>query len=228
MLTKLRFFATIFSFILIATPFLFSQEPKRKLAVLKIVYEDFTPEERQTANQAFYENLSRFENILVLPEINALAALRQAGSDPDKLDAIGYVNAGKILHADYVLVGKMEKVGDFVEVAFKLFTVSQQFQKEYSGGKTMKIFVEQEIPKIVQEIRQDLASPLPARSDSIRVALPKPPAPSEIRKTAKRSKWPWLALGGVAVAGSAVAILSADGDKTQPPPKGLPRPPVVP
>jgi len=228
--TRIYFFI-ILLFRLFAETAQASQEPKRKLAVLKISYDDFTPEERSLVSKAFYDNLARDERILVIPEAAAAATLQQSGTNPSQLDEVGYINAGKILKADYVLVGKMEKVGDFVEVSFRLFTVSQKFQKEYPGGKTMKMFVEQEIPKIVQEIQRDIEPPpsfvrQPSPPDTVRVNLSKP---IEEKKPVKRSKWKWIALGGAATGGVVAAVLLSTGnDEGQQPLKGLPRPPAVP
>jgi len=214
------------------------QAQKKKLAVFKIIYDDFSKEDRELVNTAFYAHLSQDERIAVMPEKAVPAEMQKVGIDPAALNEAGYINAGKLLRVDYILVGKMEKVGDFVEVTFRLFKVSLQTQEEYTGGKTLDMFVKQEIPRIVEKIQRDLEPPQPiaqqpSRSDTVRVALPQPPVQQKIveeKKTSKRSKWPWIAIGGTAIAGGTVAavLLSSGKDESVPPSRGLPRPPVVP
>jgi len=208
-----------------------SSAPKTKLAVLKIIYADFSKEDRELINTAFYAHLSQNERIAVIPEKAVQTEMQKVGVDPAALNEAGYINAGKLLRVDYILIGKMEKVGDFVEVTFRLFKVSLQTQEEYSGGKTLDMFVRQEIPQLVEKIQRDIEPPptvAPPAADTVRVALPKPPAQERIVEKRKRSKWPWIALGGVATGGAVAVILSLGGDDIQPAKKGLPRPPVVP
>lgn len=118
-----------------------------------------------------------------------------------------------------------------------MFTMPRGIQKEYPGGKTLDLFVKQEIPKIVELIQRDLEpSPQitqpPTEPDTVQVALPKPAAQKEMvkeKKSPKRRKWPWIAIGGAAAGGAVVAvILSSSGDEGGTTPRGLPRPPVVP
>jgi len=208
------------------------QEQKKQLAVLKIDYVDFSRKERDRVNATFYEQLVQDRRLSVIDEAQSRRALIPYAIDPHELGESGYINAGITLGVDYVLVGKMEKVGDFVEVTFRVFTMPRGAQKEYPGGKTMDLFVTQEIPKIVDLIRSDLV-PTPAVSaDSLRMNRPpaeKSSPPAKQTKIGKKSKWPWLAIGGAAAGGIAAAvILSSGGNENATPKRGLPRPPVVP
>ncbi|MDZ7361778.1 MAG: hypothetical protein ONB46_13790 [candidate division KSB1 bacterium] len=198
--------------------------------MLKLIYADFSKEDRELVNTAFYAHLSQNERIAVIPETAVRAEMQKVGIDPAALNEAGYINAGKLLRIDYILVGKMEKIGDFVEVTFRLFKVALQTQEEYSGGKTLEVFVKQELPKIVEKIQRAIAPPTvaPPPADTVRVALPKPPVQEQTVEKKKRSKWPWIALGGVATGGAVAVILSSGGNEIQPAKKGLPRPPVVP
>ena len=213
-------------------PLRMPQEGKKKLAVLKIAYIDFTKEEQELVNTAFYEHLTGGQRIAVVKEAQARAELLPLGIDPAEIvDDAGYIRAGQVLRVDYVLVGNMEKVGDFVEVTFRVFTMPRGTEKEYPGGKTLDLFVKQEIPKIVEHIQHDIGPPS-TQPDTIRVALPKPPAQEVLvdeKKTSKRPIWPWIAIGGAAAGGTIAAVLLSSGggeDKTTP--QGLPRPPVTP
>ncbi len=214
--------------------------PTKKLAVLKISYVDFSPQEKDLVNAAFYKNLGQNQNLEILTESEAYAQLLLAGLDPEELNENGYLQAGRALQADYVLVGKMEKVGDFVEVTFRLFTMPRGAQKEYPGGKTMDMFIKQEIPQIVALIHCDLApATAPVRTQNTSPtdsARTKPAATNPRKKPAmesldKKKKLPWLAIGGAAVGSGIVAalLLSSGGEAGNPPPtNGLPRPPKVP
>jgi len=233
--SALHFIATILFWLSTQATITVAQQippaPKTKLAVLKIIYADFSKEDRELINTAFYAHLSQNERIAVIPEKAVEAEMQKVGVDPATLNEAGYINAGKLLRVDYILVGKMEKVGDFVEVAFRLFKVLLQTQEEYSGGKTLDMFVKQEIPQLVEKIQRDIEPPptvAPPPADTVRVALPKPPVQEPTVEKRKRSKWPWIALGGVATGGAVAVILSSGGDEIQPAKKGLPRPPVVP
>ncbi len=217
--------------------------PKKKLAVLKITYTEFTPAEQGRVNAAFYESLARNGPLEIITEARARELLLPSGLAPEELQSeADYLAAGRSLQVDYVLVGAMEKVGDFVEVTFRAFTLPRGAQKEYPGGKTMDLFVQQEIPKMVALIQNDLAPPLlPAETtaartkpDTLRAPITKssqrqPAIPPE-KKSAKRRKLPWLALGGVAVGGgiAAAVLLGSGGEEEKPAPRVLARPPRVP
>jgi TolB-like protein len=222
-----------------AMPSQIQKEQKKKLAVLKVTYVDFTKDEQEMVNTAFYEHLARDERIAVITETQSRAELLPLGIEPTEInDEAGYIHAGQVLRVDYILVGNMEKVGDFVEVTFRVFTMPRGIpQKDYPGGKTLDLFVKQEIPKIVEDIQRDLElsqiTQLPTGPDTVQVAFPKPPAQKEIvegKKSSKRKKWPLIAIGGAVVTGGTVVavLLSSGGDEGGTAPRGLPRPPVVP
>jgi hypothetical protein len=233
--TQVRYLAILLPSLMAPAAFVKAQPasptPKTKLAVLKIVYDDFSKEERERIHTAFYAHLNQDERLAVISEKDAQAEMQRAGIDPAVLMEAGYIDAGKLLRVDYILAGKMEKVGDFVEATFRLFKVSLQTQAEYSGGKTLEVFVKQEIQKIVEKIRRDIEPPptiAPPPAGTVGVALPKPPVQEPIAAKRKRSKWPWIALGGAATGGAVVLILSSGSGAIPPAKKGLPRPPAVP
>lgn len=204
----LNFSAILLSFLCIqvapATSLLSSQETKKKVAVLKITYEAFSPAEQNKVNSAFYSSLAQDKRIALMAEIQAQNELMARGIDAAELnEQEGFIRAGQVLRVGYVLVGKMEKVGDFVEVTFQLFAVPRALPKVHRAGKAIDLLVQEEIPKIVDQIKRDLGL--------------EPP-----QKGAK--KWPWLALGGVTI-GIAIALL-IPGEYPAPP--DLPGPPKLP
>jgi len=228
--------ATIVPLTLIVTTAVFPQEAAEpqptKLAVLRISYEAFSENEKQLVEQTFYEHLAQGGKIEVVSEQEAKDKLIPLGINPAEInDEAGYIHAGQVLNVDYVLVGNMDKIGDFVEVTFRLFKMPRGTQKRYPGGKTLDMLVEEEIPNIVDLIYRDMGL-LQQTTEKTTIKIPTPEEAAEeiTQKKDKKSLWPWIAVGGAAVGGAAaVFFLSSggnDGNGTDIP--ALPRPPNVP
>ncbi len=95
---------------------------KLKLAVLRIAYESFSEQERQLVNQRFYSNLKKDQRVQVMTEAEVRERLVPLGIDPGEItNEQGYTMVGRLLEVNYVLVGTMDKIGDFVEVTFRTF-----------------------------------------------------------------------------------------------------------
>lgn len=192
-----------------ALSFQTSQAGKKKLAVLKITFEDFSEQDKDTVNTTFYQYLSRDKRLTVMTETQVRNNLIPLGIDPSEIDdEAGYIRAGQVLNVDYVLVGNMDKIGNFVEVTFRVFTMPRGMQKKYPGGKTLDLLIKEEIPNIIKLIHQDLV-------------------PGETKEPGKKSAWRWIAIGGAA-GGVASAIFFLSGRKEKNEIEPLPRPPTVP
>ncbi|MFQ5639745.1 MAG: hypothetical protein ACE5IR_17305 [bacterium] len=207
------------------------QERKLKLAVLRITYDAFSEEEKETVNRIFYENLAKDERIAVMTEAVAREKLIPLGIEPTEITSLtGYIHAGQLLTVDFVLVGNMDKIGNFVEVSFRVFTMPRGTQKKYPGGKTLDLLIKEEIPNIINMIYQDMG--LQAQPVSEKVERLSPGKKAEVVpeiKFRKKPPWIWIALGSVAGGVAAAVLLSSGGGS---PGEGtdqvLPRPPIVP
>ena len=107
---------------------------KLKLAVLKITYDAFSDEEKERVNQSFYKYLAQDERMTVITEAETRKKFIPLGIDPSEITSeAGYITAGQVLQVDYVLIGNMDKIGDFVEVTFRTFKMPRGTQKIYPG-----------------------------------------------------------------------------------------------
>lgn len=235
MINKSRFYfaaillSCLWARVAFTAPLQHTQEPKIKLAVLKITFIELSLEEQDRLRAALYENLMKDERTTLMTEAQTRNELVSVGTDPAELnDEVGYVRAAQILRADYVLVGKIEKIGEFVVTTFRVFPAPKGTQGQYEAGKIMDMLVQEEIPKISELIRRDIKSALAQQPPDTTGKEPAPLHP--IVEPKKGSKLRWLMLGGAAAGGiTAVVLMSAGGGEGEPPaPRGLPRPPVVP
>jgi hypothetical protein len=210
-------------------------KPEKKLAVLKVTYTDFTQQEREMVNQTFYKDIAKGDRMSVITEQEARQALIPLGIDPAEItDEAGYIRAGQVLNVDYVLVGAMDKIGNFVDVTFRLFTMPRGTQKRYPGGKTLDILVKEEIPNIINLIYRDLGVQEEQDMGEMEVPLPEDATETEEIKPLQEKKKgpPWLliGMGGAAIAVSAAFLLPSGGsaEKGGETVQSLPRPPTVP
>ena len=199
------------------------QTEKLRLAILRIGYEDFTEAERKKVNQALFQHLEKDGRTEIVSEEEARSQLIPFGIEPNEIsDVTGYVHAGQLLHADYVLVGNMDKIGDFVEVTFRIITMPKGMQLSYPTGKTFDILVNEEIPKIVDMIYNDINFQKQSENDRI-------DNESSAQRTKSKHSKLWLTVGGT-VAGIIITgiLLSPDDGNDQSNRTALPRPPSVP
>ena len=213
---------------------LFAQEEKLKLAVLRISYDAFSQDEQTTVNEAFYDYLSQNDQLEVMAESEASERLISVGIRPSEISSEqGYITAGQVLQVDYVLIGNMDKIGDFVEVTFRTFKMPAGSQRRYPGGKTLDMLVKEELPSIVKLIYQDIG----LEPEAIQIPLPieeeKQPEPGPEIKPGGKPPWVLIALGGAG--GVIAAVLLAGGGGGAGGDNGggvvaggLPRPPTVP
>lgn len=170
---------------------------KKKLAVLKIEYENFSMEERKKIEAAFLQALKQDKRLSVIAETGALSKLGMPGKMV-KFDSLGFWQKAGI---DYVLKGKIVKIGTFVDVSLQLLMVPAQEAEKIAGGKTLNIFIEQGVPQIVQKIHQTVG----------------------LEPEGNRSKlWAWIAGGVVVSGGIMAALLLNQGEDKQ----ALPKPPA--
>lgn len=199
--------------------------PKTKLAVLKIAFTELSLEEQNRLRTTLYDNLIKDKRIILMTETEVRQKLVSAAIDPAELDDdTDYMRAAQVLPVDYVLVGKIDKIGDFVLTNFRVFPSPKGTQGQYEAGKIWDMLVQEEIPKIGEMIRRDIApamaivEPDTTRREEKVIIAPK-----------KKHKWRLIALGGAAVGGITAAVLLGGGDNREPPPPaGLPRPPRTP
>ena len=210
-----------------------STTPKQKLAVLRITYDSFSDQEKEMVNKTFYDSLARDDRIIVMTENEAREQLIPLGIEPAEIaNEQGYIAAGRILEVDYILVGTMDKIGDFVEVTFRTFKMPRGTQKRYPGGKTLDMLVKEEIPNIINLIYNDLD--LPKRPVESTAQIPTESQPEnkpEIVPPVKRGRkppWVLITLGGVAGGAATFFLLSSGGGGQNNGPNALPRPPKVP
>ena len=164
-----------------------AQGEMMRLAILRIGLEDFSEEEREKVNQAFYKHLEKDERISILSEAQARSSLIPLGIEPYEIsDVIGYVHAGQILNVDFVIVGNMDKIGDFVEVTFRVFSMPKGLQKRYPGGKTFYILINEEIPKIVNMIYDYMNLQKQTIVEKI--------YNKTVKKPVKKYPWLWIAI----------------------------------
>lgn len=198
---------------------------KKKLAVLRIEYDAFSPEDKELVDKALNEQLSQEGRITVISEAEVRQKLITLGIKPSEIDSQeGYIQTGQILQVDYVLVGSLDKIGDFVEVTFRVFTMPRGSQKQYPGGKTLEILVREEIPKMVKNMYNDMDLTITGSEQKVRL----PVARTEPGPSKKKPPWKLIALGGVASSlVTAFIIVSGEGSAGAGD-EGLPIPPVVP
>jgi hypothetical protein len=205
----------------------FENEDKYKLAVLRIGFEDFADAEKILVNQAFYEHFNKDKRFSVITEEDVRSKLLPLGIEPFEItDITGYIHAGQILAVDYLLVGNMDKIGNFVEVAFRVFTMPKGTQKQYPGGKTFDILIRDEIPNIIDSIYNDMRLEKPRTGEEGRITLPGATPEDETKKKRNKS-WMWFVIGGAASGVTAALLLSGGGNGATPN-EALPRPPIVP
>lgn len=225
--------ASCVSVLLIAVTVVFPQEAAKpkptKLAVLRISYEAFTESQKQLVQQTFYEHLAQGGKVEVVSEQEAKDKLIPLGINPAEInDEAGYIHAGQVLNVDYVLVGNMDKIGDFVEVTFRMFKMPRGTQKRYPGGKTLDMLVEEEIPNIIDLIYRDMGlTQQTTETTTIKIPAEEEASKEITRKEDKKSFWPWIAVGGAAVGGAAAFFLLKESEGSVAPP-ALPPPPNVP
>jgi hypothetical protein len=196
-----------------------------KLAVLKIAFTELSLEEQNRLRTTLYDNLIKDKRIILMTETEVRQKLVASGIDPAEMNNdTDYMRAAQVLPVDYVLIGKFDKIGDFVLTNFRVFPSPKGTQGQYEAGKIWDMLVQEEIPKIGEMIRRDIApavavtQPDSTRREEQVVVSPK-----------KKSKWRLFALGGAAVGGVAAAVLLGGGGKDEPLiVEGLPRPPKTP
>ena len=207
------------------------QVQKLKLVVLRITYDAFTEEEKETVNQKFYQDLAKHERVMVITETEAREKLIPLGIDPSEITSeAGYITTGQVLNVNYVLVGNMDKVGDFVEVTFRVFTMPKGSQKRYPGGKTLDLLVKEEIPNIINLIYRDIGLEEKPEETKVQPPVPKkdPAEPSPQMKPRKGLPWKLIAIGGAAGGLLTAYLVSSSGGGGPTTTQALPRPPVVP
>jgi len=199
---------------------------KTKLAVLKIAFTELSLAEQNRLRTTLYDNLIKDKRIILMTETEVRQKLVASGIDPAEMDDdTDYMRAAQVLPVDYVLIGKIDKIGDFVLTNFRVFPSPKGTQGQYEAGKIFDMLVQEEIPKISEMIQRDIASTL---------ATPPPDTTSREEKIIvppkKKSKSRWLVLGGAtAVGGVVAAVLLGGGGGGKPPiVEGLPRPPKTP
>jgi len=199
---------------------------KTKLAVLKIAFTELSLEEQGRLRTTLYDNLIKDKRIILMTEAETRKELVASGIDPAEMnDDTDYMRAAQVLPVDYVLVGKFDKIGDFVLTNFRVFPSPKGTQGQYEAGKILDMLVQEEIPKISEMIQRDIASASAApRPDTTSSKELRPPV---IVERKKRSKSRWFVLGGAAVGGVTAAVLLSSREK-ETPPEGLPRPPRTP
>ncbi len=185
------------------------------LAVVRVHFRDFSKEEEALVRRALYDRLND-SRLILLKENEVRAALTAEGMRIlDLSNEHAYLEAGRRIGFDFLLVGELDKIGDFVEVDFRLYSVSKQSELVYPEGKTFELLVNEEIPSIIESIHRDMG------------LEPLPDGQLAVGKGRAGKTWLWVAAGGAAT-GVVFAILrdgssdELDGDA------GLPRPPVVP
>ena len=200
---------------------------KTKLAVLKIAFTELSLAEQNRLRTTLYDNLIKDKRIILMTETEVRQKLVSSGIDPAEMDDdTDYMRAAQVLPVDYVLIGKIDKIGDFVLTNFRVFPSPKGTQGQYEAGKIWDMLVQEEIPKISQMIQRDIASALVApRPDTTSREERQPPAK-------KGSKARWFVLGGATAVGGVVAAVLLGGggrDKgTINDGDGLPRPPRTP
>jgi len=224
--TRFHFTAILLSCLCAPAAFAVPQDtPKTKLAVLKLAFTELSLEEQNRLRTTLYDNLSKDKRIILMTETEVRQKLVSSGIDPAEMDDdTDYMRAAQVLPVDYVLIGKIDKIGDFVLTNFRVFPSPKGTQGQYDAGKIWDMLVQEEIPKISQMIQRDIVPP-------VAVVQPDTARPEEqvIVSPKKKSKWRLFALGGAAVGGVTAAVLLGGGGKGEPPPpEGLPRPPKTP
>jgi len=194
------------------------EDDKVKLAVLRVDFTDFSTAEKTLVRQALYQRL-RDRRLVIMDEDatrNALSATGQ--TDVDLSDSTAYVQASKRLGVDFILVGALDKIGNFVEVTFRLYSALENIEKIYPEGKTFQLLLDKEIPALIEAIHRDMGlEPIP-----------------ELKLGAEGKKggklWLWLAAGGVATTVVSAILVSGSGGSTSGPvgQPGLPPAPIVP
>jgi len=230
--TRLNFAAILLVSLCIRTAFAAplqdAQEQKTKLAVLKIAFTELSLEEQDRLRTTLYDNLIKDKRIILMTETEVRQKLVSSGIDPAEMDDdTDYMRAAQVLPVDYVLIGKFDKIGDFVLTNFRVFPSPKGTQGQYEAGKIWDMLVQEEIPKIGEMIRRDIAPAVAVmQPDTARIVKPRPPVIDERKKG---SKTLWFVFGGAAVGGvTAVVLLSSGGDGKPPVVEGLPRPPRTP
>jgi hypothetical protein len=222
MLRKMNFFIMLACLLMLAAPWHDAQAQQTKLAVLKLTFTELSLEEQDRLRTTLYDNLRKDERIILMTENEVRQKLVSSAIDPAEMDDdTDYMRAAQVLPVDYVMVGKFEKIGDFVLTNFRVFPSPKGTQGQYEAGKILDMLVQEEIPKIGEMIRRDIAPAV--------VTLPDTMPPLEPPK--KKSKWRLVALGGGTAIGGVVAavLLSGRGDNGKGSSvEGLPRPPRTP
>jgi len=226
--TRLNFAAILLVSLCIRTAFAAplqdAQEQKTKLAVLKIAFTELSLEEQNRLRTTLYDNLIKDKRIILMTETEVRQKLVSSGIDPAEMDNdTDYMRAAQVLPVDYVLIGKIDKIGNLVLTNFRVFPSPKGTQGQYEAGKIWDMLVQEEIPKIGEMIRRDIAP-------AIAVVQPDTTRREEkvILPPKKKSKWRLFALGGAAVGGVAAAVLLGGGGDPPKPIEGLPRPPRTP
>jgi hypothetical protein len=226
MLRKLRSYFAAIGLVYLCSPATFAapmQDTRQtKLAVLKLTFTELSLQEQDRLRTTLYDNLSKDKRILLMTETEVRQKLVASAIDPAEMnDDTDYMRAAQVLPVDYVLVGKFDKIGDFVLTNFRVFPSPKGTQGQYEAGKILDMLVQEEIPKIGEMIRRDIAST---------VVTPDTTS-SEKTEPEPRKKWPtWrlFALGGAAVGGVTAIVLLGGSGGGKPPDEGLPRPPRTP
>jgi len=186
-----------------------AQEAQKQLAVLKLEFENFPDDERQAAELAFYEQLLSEPRVTVLSEAQVHDSLDAGNLDNDN----DYLRAGRTLAVDFVLVGKLARIGAFVDVTLLLYDVSNGTQVRIPGGTTN--LVEKGIPDMVAQVFDKLGlAPLA-------VSPPDSLSSAEEQRSNKRNIIVFG--GGVLIGGTVAAMILLGGSDRQ----ALPRPPVI-
>jgi hypothetical protein len=225
---KIKYFIALLLGILIARGISVTeaqaQQQKKKVAILHIDFKaGFSEADRSRIRARLHQQMALGDSLEIVSEAKVREQLISDGIDPAVLRTVGeYTEAGRTLKVDYVLVGKMEKLGDLLDVSFQIYPTP----KDFTGIKkirTVEAFIEEEIPEIARDIRKRI---LPI----IVVVGPEPPVQEPAEQDTlkgKKSKKSFFIIGAVILAGTSVVVWQtlSDGPKNGEKPVGLPIPP---
>lgn len=136
-------------------------EPWERIRIAVLIKEakGFSPEEMNQIEAEVYQFFAKTDSIKLLKNAQTHKKLAQKRIELTSLGSdTAYLNAGRKLNQDYLLVFNFEKLETMVQAIFRLFKICrEEAVSEPAVGVASEMFRKEEIPRSMQQFRQNLA-----------------------------------------------------------------------